>query len=234
MHYHASDISMHTALARHLAAFQEATDKLHTYYAALPNPPPTPPQGELFPYPSSFESLLDNTLQRFNYVKRVINDKLLFQGQLPDKRAICVKFVRRYSDEAHEHCARLGFAPQLLSFKSLPGGWSMVVMDWLDPDEWSRLDEIEITRNDIDALKSNISQLHQSGYGHGDLRAVNILVSKSDRKRYMIVDFDWAGMLGIVCYPMNVNKIEIWRPDSVVDEALILAEHDLSMLEHML
>jgi len=109
----------------------------------------------------------------------------------------------------------------------------MVVMDWLGSDKWCRLDEIKITRKDVNCLISEISQLHQSGYGHGDLRATNILVSKSDPKRYMIVDFDWAGKLGVVRYPMNVNKIEIWRPDDVVDEALIRAEHDVSMLEYM-
>ena len=49
----------------------------------------------------------------------------------------------------------------------------------------------------------------------------------------MIVDFDWAGRLGVVRYPMNVNRVEIWRPDGVVDEDLIQAQHDLSMLEHM-
>jgi serine/threonine protein kinase len=224
---------MRSSLARHLAAFREAVGKLETYYRDLPAPPPTPPQGELLPYPNSFTSLLDNTLQNFDYVKRAIGDKLLFLGQLPDKRTICIKFVRQYSAEAHKCCAQLGFAPQLFGFKSLPGGWSMVVMDWLGPDKWCPLDEITITRKDVDPLILSISQLHQSGYGHGDLRAANILVSKSDPKRYMIVDFDWAGTLGIVRYPMNVNRVEIWRPDSVVDEALILAEHDVSMLEHM-
>jgi hypothetical protein len=49
----------------------------------------------------------------------------------------------------------------------------------------------------------------------------------------MIVDFDWASRLGVVCYPMNVNRVEIWQPDGVVDENLIQAQHDLSMLEHM-
>lgn len=97
-------------------------------------------------------------------------------------------------------------------------------MNWLGSGEWRQLDEITVAREDVDSLISNISQLHQSGYGHGDLRATNVLVSTSDPKRFMVVDFDWAGTLGIVRYPMNVNRLEIWRPDGVVDEALILAE----------
>jgi len=108
MHYHASDTGMRSSVARHLAAFRKASGKLGTYYRDLPTPPQTPPQGELFPYPSSFTSLLDNTtLQNFGYVKRVMDDKLLFLGQLLDKRAICIKFVRRYSDEAHTRCFQL-------------------------------------------------------------------------------------------------------------------------------
>lgn len=110
----------------------------------------------------------------------------------------------------------------------------MVVMGWLDSDKWCRLDEIKITRKHVESLMSNISKLHQSGYGHGDLRVTNIFVSKSDPERHMIVDFDWAGTLGVVHYPMNVNRAEIWRPDGVIDEDLIQAQHDLSMLEQML
>jgi len=231
MHYHASDTGMRLSVARHLSAFRKAVSKLETYYRDFPTRPPTPPRGELFPYPSTFTPLIDKTLQKFDYTKRV--DKLLFLGRLPDERTICIKFVRRYSEEAHKCCDQLGFAPRLLGFQRLFGGWFMVVMDWLDSDEWRRLDEIKITRKDIDALKTNISQLHQKGYGHGDLRATNILVSKSDPKRYMIVDFDWAGKLGTVRYPMNVNRVEIWRPDDAVDEELIQAEHDMSMLGHM-
>ena len=206
MHYHSSDTSMRCTVARHLAAFRATVYKLATYYRDLPPAPLAPPKGQLFPYPDSFTSLLDNTVQNFNYVRRVIDDKLLFVGQLPGMRTICIKFVRRYSDEAHKLCSQLGFAPQLVGFESLPGGWFMVVMDWLDSDEWSQLEEIEITRQDIDALTSKIILCHQRGYGHGDLRAVNILVSKSAPKRYMIVDFDWAGKLHFTRYPMNVNK----------------------------
>jgi len=233
MHYHSSDTSMRCTVARHLAAFRATVRKLAAYYDALPPARLSPLEGELPPYPNSFTSLLDNTVQNFDYMRRAIDNKLLFVGRLSDERTVCIKFVRRYSDEAHKCCAQLGFAPQLVGFESLPGGWSMVIMDWLDSDEWSPLDETEITRGDIDTLKSNIILFHQRGYGHGDLRGTNILVSKSGPKHYMIVDFDWAGKLGFVRYPMNVNKVDIWRPDSVTDEALIMADHDVEMLDHL-
>jgi hypothetical protein len=71
-------------------------------------------------------------------------------------------------------CAQLGFAPQLFGFESLPGGWFMVIMDWLGSDKWCPLNEITMTQNDVAALKSNITQLHQNSYGHGNLRVTNI------------------------------------------------------------
>jgi hypothetical protein len=225
---------MRSSVARHLAAFRGAVCKLETYYRDLPTPPTTPPRDQLFPYPSTFKSLLDDTSQEINYLGK-IGDTLVFLAQLlpNDAHRICVKFVRRYSDEAHRCCAQLGFAPNLLGFQRLPGGWYMVVMDWLGSDKWSRLDELKISHEDVNCLVAKVTQLHQSGYGHGDLRATNILVSKSNPKHYMVIDFDWAGQLGKICYPMNVNKIDIWRPDGVADGALVLAEHDLSMLEHL-
>lgn len=223
---------MRTSVARHLAALRKANRKLDTYYRELPAPPTTPPQGQLFPYPSSFMSLLDNTTSNLHY-QSAVDNSLLFRG-LSNGRDVCVKYVRRYSKEAHEHCAQLGSAPQLLGFKALPGGWYMVVMDWLGSDKWSRLDEVEITFSDVNALMGKITQLHQSGYGHGDLRPTNILVSKSDPRQRMIIDFDWAGRLGEVCYPMNVNSVDIWRPKGVADEDPLLAEHDMSMLERLL
>lgn len=47
---------------------------------------------------------------------------------------MCVKFVLRYSVEAHQKCAELGFTPQLKGYKDLPGGWKMVIMEAIDND----------------------------------------------------------------------------------------------------
>ncbi|KAI6044470.1 hypothetical protein EDC04DRAFT_2561304, partial [Pisolithus marmoratus] len=45
---------------------------------------------------------------------------------------ICIKFVKRYSANAHWFCASKGHAPELLMIKKLPGGWYMVIMEALD------------------------------------------------------------------------------------------------------
>jgi hypothetical protein len=53
---------------------------------------------------------------------------LVFFG-IEETTPICIKFVRRYSSEAHTFCASRGFAPELKGFDKLPGGWYMVVME---------------------------------------------------------------------------------------------------------
>ena len=39
----------------------------------------------------------------------------------------------------HHH----GYAPALLECRALPGGWLMVVMDRLSPEEWKMLADLE-------------------------------------------------------------------------------------------
>jgi hypothetical protein len=47
-----------------------------------------------------------------------------------DLDTLCIKFTRRYSEDAHRFLAQLGYAPRLRAVMRLPGGWNMVVMDY--------------------------------------------------------------------------------------------------------
>jgi len=50
----------------------------------------------------------------------------------------------------------------------------------------------------------------------------------------MLVDFDtqtWT--TGEARYPINVEKVEIWRSDGVSHRLLIKSDHDLAMLNHI-
>ena len=49
----------------------------------------------------------------------------------------------------------------------------------------------------------------------------------------MLVDFDWAGKEGEVHYPINVNRIDIKRPDGARGGLPIQKDHDLEMLDTM-
>jgi hypothetical protein len=44
---------------------------------------------------------------------------------------VVVKFARSYSRDLHEHCAASALAPALLGFEKLPGGWFIVVMEYM-------------------------------------------------------------------------------------------------------
>src|SRR3546814_10578615 len=48
-----------------------------------------------------------------------------------------------------------------------------------------------------------ITMLHDHGYVHGDLRNANIL--RCPDSVVKIIDFDWCGVEGSACYPMDKN-----------------------------
>ncbi|KAF9235048.1 hypothetical protein BU15DRAFT_51885 [Melanogaster broomeanus] len=234
MHYHPTDTDMRTRVARHLAALQKVTRTLERYYRGLTtgiHPASSRLQTQLFPHPTYFTSLQDSRQQDFEYSSQPFQDKLIFFGKLSNQQPICIKFVRQYSKDAHCLCASLGCAPILRGFEAIPGGWFMVVMDRLS-GEYVELHKIIATAPPLDSIRKALARLHQKGYVHGDIRTTNIMMSRSDPKIFMLVDFDWAGKIGEVLYPMNVNRgPKLWRPESAVDGRPIMGDHDNAMLD---
>ncbi|KAF8646503.1 hypothetical protein AX16_007180 [Volvariella volvacea WC 439] len=88
-----------------------------------------------------------------------------------------------------------------------------------------------------DALTTFVRALHSKGFVHGDLRNVNVFVRDDDdtgtSTDFQLLDFDWAGRVGEVRYPINLNRKTVRRPDGAQDGKEITAEHDLQMLEYM-
>ncbi|KAH8924591.1 hypothetical protein BT69DRAFT_1349368 [Atractiella rhizophila] len=243
LHYHLTDEDTRRKVARHVGALKKAVTSLEEYYQNLKPEPESQQEGlvsitrrqsQIFPYPRSFTSLKDGTLQTFEYERQPFGEKLLFFCEQQENGVrLCVKFVRRYSKQAHEICAEKGFAPALHGFEKIAGGWFMVVMDLLSDEDYHRFDIKTASPTDLDGINGMLDELHQRGLVHGDVRDVNLLVSQSDPVRVMLVDFDWAGKMGEVKYPMNVNRKDMWRPEGAVDGALIKAEHDMSMLDQI-
>ncbi|KIK77136.1 hypothetical protein PAXRUDRAFT_835096 [Paxillus rubicundulus Ve08.2h10] len=245
-HYHSTDTDNQIAAARHMAAFRKAVRSLKKYYEALPGSGLTNTLSHpmLFPYPTSFTSLDDNKKTSFNYTEQLAEDgakskRLIFFGTLTEgsaEAAICIKFVQRYSRDAHLHCASSGFAPRLRGFEKLPGGWHMVVMDRLVG--FKLLADLSYTeclpKSVLQGVRSQLKTLHERNLVHGDIRDTNILVKRDDKTKVMIIDFDWAGELGQVRYPPYVNYSDIWRPDDARDGNLIHAGHDDAMLDIIL
>ena len=241
MFYHNSDVEMRARAARYFGAAKKALRALNKYYSTeipLIKSISRGPDDQLaFPYPNSF-SLEGSVTQKFEYLGYVNVGKLIFKGR-GNGENICIKFVRQYSKEAHCLCQSMGFAPALRGFETVCGGWIMVVMDLLGNEyvELGALNSLdafekEIRRNLQEEIRRKLEQLHQHSYAHGDIRSTNIMVKKTGEDRVMLVDFDWAGRIGEVRYPMNMNT-KIARPAGVYGGELIMANHDMEAVDLM-
>ncbi|KAG6370378.1 hypothetical protein JVT61DRAFT_12099 [Boletus reticuloceps] len=102
---------------------------LASYYKQLLAIIPLPstaflPVQQLFPYPTCYETLLDDKARRaFRYVGHTMENKLVFLTiQEEDNLHICMKFTETYSTEAHQHLASLGCASELCGLQVILGG----------------------------------------------------------------------------------------------------------------
>ena len=226
---------MRARAARYFGAAKKAILSLKDYYQhKLPHlltldpkdgPDPT------CPYPMQYASIMGHGTQTFRYVSQLDKDKLVFYCMEADT-PICVKFVRAYSREAHLKCSSLGFAPALRGYEKMAGGWFMVVMDFVD-GQYELLDVSASKASFFSEIREKLTTLHQAGFVHGDIRTTNIMVKTNGERGIILFDFDWAGVIGEVRYPMNVNTTEIRRPTGVRDNELILPHHDLTMIDFM-
>ena len=196
------------------------------------------PHGE-YPYPFSYTSFGSEYQHQFTYTDQLDNTKRLYSAKTTTDEVICVKFVRRYSRAAHEHCASKGFAPELKGFQYLPGGWYMVVMEMISQDYCC----LDITlpyphfKTLSEEIREELADLHQKGLVHGDIRDANVMVKVDDNtvgSNFKLVDFDWSGTIGEVKYPASVNRKTVWRPAGAKDGLEILADHDMQMLDYMI
>ena len=185
-----------------------------------------------YPYQTEYTSLKDSSKHRFKYICKLHEDKLIFRAIRMRGNDICIKFVHQYSRDVHLKCSALGFAPTLHGFESLPGGWYMVVMDFVD-GTYELLEDSPFKLSFSTEVGEKLASLHQAGYVHGDIRATNIMVKKNGEQGIMLLDCDWAGVIGEIRYPMNVNVTDVRRPEGAIDKQLILAEHDMAMISYM-
>jgi serine/threonine protein kinase len=143
--------------------------------------------------------------------------------------------------EIFEGCASvLRYKPALYGFEELPGDWCMVVMEEIDPHIYRPYDDIRLTFSEQQRQHLRheflgcIRTLHNAEMVHGDIRDVNLLVRVDGTFGFKILDFDWAGRIGVVRYPINVNHDGISRPVTASDGELVTVEHDLAMVDFMI
>lgn len=105
----------------------------------------------------------------------------------------------------------------------------MVVTALIGPD-YHELHQSSRDPEILEKLRSILTQRHGKNLVHGDIRDTNITVQETSED-IMLIDFDWAGKIGEVRYPMNVFRGDgLWRSDGACDGELITTEHDTRRL----
>ena len=154
------------------------------------------------------------------HVKNLLGKERVFLGEREGQQVV-VKFTRSYGLEAHKILAKNQLAPAIISHETLPGGWIVVIMEYV---EGPQLPE-SITEVTKASLNNALQILHDAEFVHGDLRPQNIVMTK--KGGVCILDFDWAGKVGEVYYPSDINLDESCGWHSDVDRSgLIKFEHD--------
>ena len=161
----------------------------------------------------------------------------------PSPLQVLVKLVpRSYSREVHGYMAKNKLAPKLYGYAEVEGAPTAYVMEYLDPSIWQTLHQFFKPKKDPgvdpfqlrEAICKTLKMLDDGDYVHGDLRSNNIMIrtdviEKSVELR--VVDFDWAGKAGQVCYPAERNTNIQW-PGKAGEP--ILKKHDSEMVDFWL
>ncbi len=166
------------------------------------------------------------------------NPALLFLAKNPTNPAsrLLVKLVApgSYSEAVHRTLAEEGLAPLLLGAAHLAGAPSAIVMEYLDARSgWTTLQNYIKEHQEImintehPRLVELLETMKRKRVVHGDLRPNNMMCrERPDRGKeggeleIKVVDFDWAGKLGVARYPTIMNPNIAWpgNPRNVIGE----------------
>lgn len=182
-------------------------------------------------YPYFLEFGMDGKAYKIKYMRRIQN--LVFQATLTDTdgkstRLVVVKFASQYGLDAHRFCVSEGYAPNIIYHTYAPP-WHIVVMDF-----WN-LGQLVTSPSDEQKLnlKEFLQKLHSADYVHGDLRQGNVFIKIDGGSGIAILDFDWAGKLHSVKYPLTLN-LDIPWPTDARPGRYITKEHDTYWISKMI
>ena len=140
-----------------------------------------------------------------------------------NEQQVVVKFTRSYGTDVHEYMYQSGFAPKLIDFTKLDGGWIVVLMEFVDGDRVQK-EEAQECKHFIEA--HILPKLQEKNYVHGDLRLSNII---RFNKKFIVIDYDWAGTNGEARFPVNLLQ---W-PKSVNPGGFITNASDIETVQMM-
>ena len=159
-------------------------------------------------------------------------NKRVWKGQMDDK-AVIVKFTLQYNSYVHNFLAEKGKAPQLITEDQLCGGWTVIVMEYIDGKslyECYYTLNTEQKQNIKHKLDEALQHMATGSFVHGDLRRPNIIIQNESIP--FIIDFDWAGEEGVVRYPVTLNPSITW-PETAQAGLPIKAQHDKDMVKKL-
>ena len=226
-------------VARILHALEISTKLLKDYYLGLD---PKAKQLDLLnaPMPPHFQDFtVGGKTYKLEYKERMVADhpeRAVFVASMkPDSQAgepnvVVVKFAHSYCEVAHRLLDEISLAPRLRYCEKVESiGMYAVVMDFVGG---KHIAAPHSDQDFADKLRMAVQTLHDANFVHSDLREPNILVTKDGGMK--IIDFDWCGKDGEVCYPSDINLDERagWDPD-VTRGGLIKKDHDRSMFTHL-
>ncbi|KAK7056310.1 hypothetical protein VNI00_002863 [Paramarasmius palmivorus] len=227
LHIHTTNIEEYYDSARMVCALRIAIGELSSFYT-IPNP--TALLQPEFPFRNYYTTKDDPTARHYFTYERAVEPKRVFFASGSSRRKLCIKFSRRYCEDAHSFAAKQGFAPNIIAINHF-FGWTMIVTENLTGhcvSFESCLQELPTLRNRV---REAVIQLHQGGYVHGDIRRANTLVRVLPQgPQVVLLDFDWSGRLGKARYPLTIN-MQLARPEGVAPNGLITQEHDMQMVE---
>ncbi|KAJ2913993.1 hypothetical protein MD484_g6412, partial [Candolleomyces efflorescens] len=229
-------------VARIFTALRQSVAQLKSFYQTL-SPSPSA-NDRFFPLARSYVEQHSSQVISFQYKRPLKQDTpscVAFLAETSSGRQVVVKFVERYGAEAHQLLADAGRAPALLycgkiwhNDQSTRDGCyprKMVVMEYLCGET---LEGVASSATRQAVLKA-VQHLHVNGLVHGDVRPPNIMIMDGtdgdEGSRVRILDFDWAGREGEARYPYRLSP-GLWA-DGVRDNELILAAHDLEMVQRL-
>lgn len=144
------------------------------------------------------------------------SDKLLYTAtHVQSGRQMLVKFavVSEHATRVHAAWAEAGLAPQLIESRQLPCGLTMIVMEFLSPEDgWKMFYSLAPERKQqlSDIILAKLEDAHAIDVGggaravHADMRQGNTMVRlRKDGSQQLVepyqvrfLDFDWAGLEG--------------------------------------
>ncbi|KAI0746305.1 hypothetical protein C8Q80DRAFT_1235011 [Daedaleopsis nitida] len=248
LHVHSTNVAELEAGERAVAALRVAVQSLEVRCPTLH----TQAQRGDFPFRNFYVDDADgHTTHHFTYVQS-IGAKRVYRVRRDDDKLLCIKFSTRYSAEAHRRAHALKFAPALHAVNQVDD-WIMIVMDDMCKEYTSTMYDLHnneakdipvrcepaVSLNEAGPMvEEKLRALHEAGFVHGDVLAVNVLVrNKSATPEralpdVLLVDFDWAGSVGEAVYPRNMNP-EISRPEEAQSGEEIKTEHDIWMAKRL-